>query len=205
MKPEPYRSFDELPLVLSVPEMAAVLAFHGQSLMIWRAAKAFLHPDWDKAYNPEGKFNGMDSGTTAEKGGTMKQKNFFILPNDIFNIKMDAYEFLIYSYLVSCAGKSNICWPSLQTMSRMLGLSTNTIVRKIDSLIAKQLIDKENTTSKMKNSKTALQTIGIISGRLRTRGIHTSDSQKGENRAMDDKKKKYAYWTPFLVKEMEMR
>ncbi len=25
MKPEPYRSFDELPLVLSVPEMAAVL------------------------------------------------------------------------------------------------------------------------------------------------------------------------------------
>jgi excisionase family DNA binding protein len=25
LKPEPYRSFDELPLVLSVPEMAAVL------------------------------------------------------------------------------------------------------------------------------------------------------------------------------------
>lgn len=84
----------------------------------------------------------------------MKQKNFFILPNDIFNLRLDAYEFLIYSYLVSCAGKSNICWPSLQTMSRMLGLSTNTIVRKIDSLIAKQLIDKENTTSKMKNGKT---------------------------------------------------
>ena len=39
MKPEPYRSFDELPLVLSVPEMAAVLGIHGQSLMIWRAAR----------------------------------------------------------------------------------------------------------------------------------------------------------------------
>lgn len=83
----------------------------------------------------------------------MKQKNFFIMPNEIFNLKLDAYEFLIYSYLVSCAGKSGVCWPSLQTMSRMLGLSTNTVVRKIDSLVVKQFIDKENTTSKNKNGK----------------------------------------------------
>jgi hypothetical protein len=83
----------------------------------------------------------------------MKQKNFYMLPNGIFNLKLDAYEFLIYSYLVSCAGIKGECWPSIQTMNRVLGISTHTAIRKIDSLIAKRLIDKENTTSINRNGR----------------------------------------------------
>ena len=81
-------------------------------------------------------------------------KNFFILDNNIFNLKLDSYEFQIYSYLVSCAGKSRECWSSFNTMARMLGMSTNTVVKKIDGLIQKELIDKIETTSKLKNGKT---------------------------------------------------
>ena len=38
--------------------------------------------------------------------------------------------------------------------AKLLGISTNTVVRKIDSLVAKRLIEKEGTTSKCKNGKT---------------------------------------------------
>ena len=72
--------------------------------------------------------------------------NYFILPNEIFNLKLDAHEFLIYSYFVSCAGQRKMCWPSIQTISRLLNISTSTVVRKLDSLVTKQLIDRERTT-----------------------------------------------------------
>ena len=81
-------------------------------------------------------------------------KNFFAIDNNIFNLKLDSYEFQIYCYLVSCAGKDNVCWPSYNTIAKLLGISTNTVVRKIDSLVAKRLIEKEGTTSKCKNGKT---------------------------------------------------
>ena len=83
----------------------------------------------------------------------MKQGNFFILDNNIFNLKLDPYEFMIYSYLVCTAGKRGECWPSFNTIARMLELSTNTAIKKIDSLVAKQLIDKTSTISKCRNGK----------------------------------------------------
>lgn len=72
--------------------------------------------------------------------------NYFILPNEIFNLKLDAHEFLIYSYLVSCAGQNRVCWPSIQTISRLLNISASTVIRKLDSLVVKQLIDREHTS-----------------------------------------------------------
>ena len=80
-------------------------------------------------------------------------KNFFMLDNNIFNLELDPYEFQIYAYLVSCAGKSNECWPSYNTIADLLGISTNTVIKKINSLISKRLIQKVNTTSKCKNGK----------------------------------------------------
>jgi hypothetical protein len=86
--------------------------------------------------------------------GVKMRKNFFTIDNDIFNLKLDSYEFQIYCYLVCCAGKNGVCWPSYQTMARLLGISSNTVVNKIGLLVAKHLIEKENTTSKCKNGKT---------------------------------------------------
>lgn len=82
------------------------------------------------------------------------RSNFFTLDNNIFNLKLDPYEFQIYAYLVSCAGKDNVCWPSYNTIAGLLEISTHTVIKKIDSLIAKNLIQKEGTTSLCKNGKT---------------------------------------------------
>ena len=84
----------------------------------------------------------------------MQNGNFFILPNNIFNLKLDSYEFQIYCYLVSCAGKNGVCWPSYNTIARLLNISTHTVIKKIDSLVSKRLIEKESTTSKCSNGNT---------------------------------------------------
>ena len=81
------------------------------------------------------------------------RKNFFTLDNNIFNLKLDPYEFQIYAYLVSCAGKDGVCWPSYNTISELLNISTHTVVTRIDALISKGLIYKEGTTSVCKNGK----------------------------------------------------
>ena len=81
------------------------------------------------------------------------RKNFYTIDNNIFNLKLDPYEFQIYSYLVSCAGKDGVCWPSYNTIGRVLEMSTNTVVHRIDSLIQKGFINKESTKSVCKNGK----------------------------------------------------
>jgi len=79
--------------------------------------------------------------------------NFFMLDNGVFNLKLDAYEFQIYAYLVCRAGKSGECWPSINTIARQLELSPGTVIRKLDSLIGKRLIDKIGTTSRGRNGR----------------------------------------------------
>ena len=51
-------------------------------------------------------------------------KNFFAIDNNIFNLKLDSYEFQIYCYLVSCAGKDNVCWPSYNTIAKLLQVNS---------------------------------------------------------------------------------
>ena len=72
--------------------------------------------------------------------------SYFTLDNDIFSLRLDPYEFQVYAYLVSCAGKKGECWPSTNTIARALGISQSTVISKIDSLVRRQLIDKRTTT-----------------------------------------------------------
>lgn len=81
------------------------------------------------------------------------QKNFFVLDNNLFNLKLDAYEFMIYSYLVCRAGKKKECWPSINHIASMLNISTCTVVKKIDKLISKKLIEKHETIQVSKNGR----------------------------------------------------
>ena len=71
---------------------------------------------------------------------------YFKLDNDIFSLRLDPYEFQVYAYLVSCAGKKGECWPSTNTIAKALGMSQSTVISKIDSLVQGQLIDKRSTT-----------------------------------------------------------
>ena len=80
---------------------------------------------------------------------------YFKLDNDIFSLRLDPYEFQVYAYLVSCAGKKGECWPSTNTIARALGMSQSTVIGKIDSLVRKQLTDKRTTTRHSKNGRTS--------------------------------------------------
>lgn len=79
--------------------------------------------------------------------------NFFMVENDIFNLHLDVYEFAVYCYLRRCENRHYQCWPSYQTIARMLGISQETVRKKIDSLVQKCLIHKEGTTTKTKFGK----------------------------------------------------
>lgn len=68
------------------------------------------------------------------------KKNYYRMPNDIFNMELDAYAFKIYSYLVSCAGSRGECWPSLGTISRKTGIAVSTVKKRIDLLEARKFI-----------------------------------------------------------------
>ena len=68
------------------------------------------------------------------------EKNFYILPNKIFQIDLDPYAFKIYSYLMSCAGSKGHCWPSLYTISRVTGIAVSTVKNRIDYLAERKLI-----------------------------------------------------------------
>ena len=78
---------------------------------------------------------------------------YFKLDNDIFSLRLDSYEFQVYAYLVSCAGKKGECWPSTNTIARALGMSQSTVISKIESLVRRQLIDKCMTTRHSKSGR----------------------------------------------------
>ena len=48
-------------------------------------------------------------------------KEFYRLPNSIFDLGLTPIQFTLYSYLVNCAGSKNYCWPSLERISAKTG------------------------------------------------------------------------------------
>ncbi len=82
------------------------------------------------------------------------RKEFFMLPNNIFDMPLDVYAFKIYAYLICCAGSRGECWPSLQKMSSKLGISMSTVQDRINLLEKRKLIaiHKHSGSGKYKNN-----------------------------------------------------
>lgn len=68
--------------------------------------------------------------------------HYFRMHNKVFDLDLKATTFLVYSYLVCCAGNKGNCWPSLETISRKTGLSISTIQEHLKILEQRQLISK---------------------------------------------------------------
>lgn len=68
--------------------------------------------------------------------------HYFRMYNKVFNLNLKATTFLVYSYLVCCAGNNGSCWPSLETISRKTGLSVSTVQEHLKILEQRQLILK---------------------------------------------------------------
>ena len=77
---------------------------------------------------------------------SMKQKNFFLLPNAIFELKLNEYEFYIYAYLIRIEDRSTYqCIVSYPTIAEALGFAVNTVAKYVRTLEERGLIRTERT------------------------------------------------------------
>lgn len=77
---------------------------------------------------------------------SMKQKNFFLLPNAIFELKLNEYEFYIYAYLIRIEDRSTYqCIVSYPTIADALGFAVNTVAKYVRTLEERSLIRTEHT------------------------------------------------------------
>ena len=73
-------------------------------------------------------------------------KNYFPVPNEIFNLGLRAGEIALYAFLLKCEDRKTFkCWPSYKTICKALSISKNTVRNYIDKLCEKQLIEIEYT------------------------------------------------------------
>ena len=71
-------------------------------------------------------------------------EHYFRMYNKVFDLNLKAPTFLVYAYLLSCAGNKDYCWPSLGTISRKTGLSVSTIQEHLKILEQRHLISKSH-------------------------------------------------------------
>ena len=68
-------------------------------------------------------------------------KEFFRLPNKIFQVPLDATQFKLYSYLVCCSGSKGYCWPNMETIMRDTGIKKSSLQKAIKILKKRHLIE----------------------------------------------------------------
>ena len=81
-----------------------------------------------------------------------KNKNYFILPNDIFNMDLSAAEIALYAFLIRMEDRKDYtCYPSFKTIGKALNMSVNTVMKYVRMLEEKELIATEHTSVITKN------------------------------------------------------
>lgn len=73
-------------------------------------------------------------------------KNYFLVPTEVFHIGLSYPEISIYYYLLSIEDRETYqCYPSYKTIGKALGMSENTVSKYVRSLEEKGLIRTEPT------------------------------------------------------------
>ena len=74
-------------------------------------------------------------------------RNYFPLPNEIFQLGLTPGELAVYAFLLKCENRETYqCYPSYRTIGEAVGMSRNTVKKQVDSLVEKRLIYTEPTT-----------------------------------------------------------
>ena len=72
--------------------------------------------------------------------------NFFSLPNEIFELGLNAGELSVYSFLRRCENhRTHQCWPSCKTIGQAVRMSENTVRKYLRRLEERELITTEPT------------------------------------------------------------
>ena len=76
-----------------------------------------------------------------------KQGNYFMLPNDIFNMDLTAGEIALYAFLMRMEDKKTFtCYPSFKTIGEALKMGNkNTVMKYVRLLEEKELIETKRT------------------------------------------------------------
>ena len=74
-----------------------------------------------------------------------------MMPNEVFNLDLDPYEFMILSYMVRRMNSDSECWPSFKTMSKDLGISVSTLEDRVAKMIKRGLISVSKHTAEGKH------------------------------------------------------
>ena len=72
-------------------------------------------------------------------------ERFYQMSNAIFRYDLTPTEFMVYSYLVCCAGRKGMCWPSMRRIAVNCNCSENTARKAVTSLVRKKFIRKVTT------------------------------------------------------------
>lgn len=76
-----------------------------------------------------------------------KSRNFFTLPDEIFYLNLGHGPITVYAYLLYCEDRRiHQCHPSYSTIADVTGLSVNTVMKHVTTLVDKQIITVEHTS-----------------------------------------------------------
>lgn len=82
------------------------------------------------------------------------EKDFFMVPNEIFSIGLDFREISLYAYLLRCENRETYqCYPSYKTIGNAIGMSENTVAKYVRQLEEKGLIYTEPTMMRSKDGR----------------------------------------------------
>jgi DNA-binding transcriptional regulator YhcF (GntR family) len=81
-------------------------------------------------------------------------KNFFPVPNEIFDLGLPSGAISVYSYLLRCENRKTYqCWPSYRTIGKALQMSANTVRKYVLMLEERKLICTEPTKITTKDGR----------------------------------------------------
>ena len=81
-------------------------------------------------------------------------KNYFLVPNEVFHIGLNHPEISIYCYLLSIEDRETYqCYPSYKTIGKAIGMCENTVAKYVRQLEEKGLIYTEQTIMQSKDGK----------------------------------------------------
>lgn len=102
---------------------------------------------------------------------------YFKLSNAVFCYGLKPIKLAVYSYLVSCAGQREKCWPAMKTIAACCGCSKNAARDAVTELVKRGFIRKVETFKDESNGKTRQTIYGhgrrsCLRGRRRTAARH---------------------------------
>ena len=101
-----------------------------------------------------GKGQYMSRTKNNQYHGPLPVRDFFPLPNAIFDLGLTAEEIAIYAFLMRCEDRRTFtCYPSYKTIGRAIGKSKNTVMKYVNMLEEKCLISKRKTFVITKDGK----------------------------------------------------